>query len=148
MRKLLFFFISIFIQAQSADLVIKNANVWTVDLENPKARAIAIGHNKIIYVGSNAGVESFIADNTKVLDAGGKLVLPGFNDNHVHFESTCRIITGLNLMDVHTEDPFISRMRDVHERFAPGIWITGGLWSAYEAWGTSSIGEEGRPGCI
>ena len=144
MRKSLFFFISIFIQAQSADLVIKNANVWTVDLENPKARAIAIDHNKIIYVGSNAGVESFITDNTTVLDAGGKLVLPGFNDNHVHFESTCRIITGLNLMDVHTEDPFISRMRDVHERFAPGIWITGGLWSAYEAWGTSSIGEEGR----
>lgn len=77
-----------------------------MDLENPKTRAIAIDHNKIIYVGSNAGVESFIADNTKVLDAGGKLVLPEFNDNYVHFESTCRIIPGLNLMDVHAEDPY------------------------------------------
>jgi hypothetical protein len=71
-------------------------------------------------------------------------VLPGFNDNHVHFESTCRIVTGLNLLDVHQEKPFISRMRDVHERFTPGVWITGGLWSAYQAWESSSISEEGR----
>jgi len=71
-------------------------------------------------------------------------VLPGFNDNHVHFESTCRIVTGLNLLDVHQEKPFISRVRDVHERFTPGVWITGGLWSAYQAWESSSISEEGR----
>ncbi len=144
MRPLFFIFILGFIQAQSADLVIRNAHIWTVDQNNTTAQAVAVDNNKFIYVGTDAGVESFITENTEVIDAGGKLVLPGFNDNHVHFESTCRIITGLNLMDVHTEQPFTSRLRDVHERFAPGVWITGGLWSAYEAWEASSIGEEGR----
>ena len=142
--KFIFFFFFSFLIAEKADLVIQNAYVWTVDLSKPKAEAVAVRNNKIIFVGSNKAVQKYIDGNTNIIDAGGKLVLPGFNDNHVHFESTCRIVTGLNLLDVHQEKPFISRMRDVHERFTPGVWITGGLWSAYQAWESSSISEEGR----
>ena len=143
MKRFFLFLFSILI-AGEADIVIKNGTVWTVNKSNPTAQAIAIKNNKIIHVGSNHTIQSFIGDHTQIIDAKGKLVLPGFNDNHVHFESTCRIVTGLNLMDVHEEKPFIERVRSVHERFAAGVWITGGLWSAYEAWGLSSIGEEGR----
>ena len=143
MKRFFLFLFSILI-AGEADIVIKNGTVWTVNKSNPTAQAIAIKNNKIIHVGSNRTIQSFIGDHTQIIDAKDKLVLPGFNDNHVHFESTCRIVTGLNLMDVHEEKPFIERVRSVHERFATGVWITGGLWSAYEAWGLSSIGEEGR----
>ena len=142
--KFIFIFFFSFLIAEKADLVIQNAYVWTVDLSKPTAEAVAVRNNKIIFVGSNKAVQKYIDGNTNIIDAGGKLVLPGFNDNHVHFESTCRIVTGLNLLDVHQEKPFISRMRDVHERFTPGVWITGGLWSAYQAWESSSISEEGR----
>jgi predicted amidohydrolase YtcJ len=142
--KFRFIFFFSFLIAEKADLVIQNAYVWTVDLSKPTAEAVAVRNNKIIFVGSNKAVQKYIDGNTNIIDAGGKLVLPGFNDNHVHFESTCRIVTGLNLLDVHQEKPFISRMRDVHERFTPGVWITGGLWSAYQAWESSSISEEGR----
>lgn len=142
--KFRFIFFFSFLIAEKADLVIQNAYVWTVDLSKPKAEAVAVHNNKIIFVGSNKAVQKYIDSNTTIIDAGGKLVLPGFNDNHVHFESTCRIVTGLNLLDVHQEKPFISRVRDVHERFMPGVWITGGLWSAYQAWESSSISEEGR----
>lgn len=141
-RFFLFLFTTLF--AGEADIIIKNGTVWTVDQSNPTAQAIAIHENKIIHVGDNHSIQSFIGNDTQIIDAKGKLVLPGFNDNHVHFESTCRIVTGLNLMDVHEEKPFVERVLSVHERFAPGVWITGGLWSAYEAWGLSSIGEEGR----
>ena len=142
--KFIFIFFFSFLIAEKADLVIQNAYVWTVDLSKPTAEAVAVRNNKIIFVGSNKAVQKYIDGNTNIIDAGGKLVLPGFNDNHVHFESTCRIVTGLNLLDVHQEKPFISRVRDVHERFTPGVWITGGLWSAYQAWESSSISEEGR----
>jgi hypothetical protein len=142
--KFIFIFFFSFLIAEKADLVIQNAYVWTVDLSKPTAEAVAVRNNKIIFVGSNKAVQKYIDGNTNIIDAGGKLVLPGFNDNHVHFESTCRIVTGLNLLDVHQEKPFISRVRDVHERFMPGVWITGGLWSAYQAWESSSISEEGR----
>ena len=142
--KFIFIFFFSFLIAEKADLVIQNAYVWTVDLSKPTAEAVAVRNNKIIFVGSNKAVQKYIDGNTNIIDAGGKLVLPGFNDNHVHFESTCRIVTGLNLLDVHQEKPFISRMRDVHERFTPGVWITGGLWSAYQAWESNSISEEGR----
>ena len=142
--KFIFIFFFSFLIAEKADLVIQNAYVWTVDFSKPTAEAVAVRNNKIIFVGSNKAVQKYIDGNTNIIDAGGKLVLPGFNDNHVHFESTCRIVTGLNLLDIHQEKPFISRVRDVHERFTPGVWITGGLWSAYQAWEASSISEEGR----
>ena len=64
--------LSIFIQAQPADLVIKNARIWTVDKHNPTAQAVAVDHNKIIYVGTEEGVNSFISADTEIIDANGK----------------------------------------------------------------------------
>jgi len=130
--------------AQEADLVLRNGLVWTVDENNPRVEAIASLQDKIVYVGSNAGVEQYIGPATRVVDLAGKLVTPGFNDNHVHFESTGRLLYGLNLLDVSDESGFIERIRDVHQRYAPGTWITGGDWSAYETWAAGDVGEAGR----
>src|SRR5271169_6803607 len=71
----------------TADLIITNAKVWTVDKAHPTAQAVAVLGDRIIAVGSNAEVDVLRGHDTKVIDAGGKLVLPGFNDAHVHFVS-------------------------------------------------------------
>jgi len=129
---------------QDADLVLRNGVVWTVDDNNPQGEAIASLNDKIVYVGSDAGVEIYIGPGTRVVDLDGKLVMPGFNDNHVHFESTGRLLYGLSLLDVSDESGFVERIRDVHERYTPGTWIVGGDWSAYETWAAGDVAEAGR----
>ncbi len=133
-----------FAQAQTADLVLRNGVVWTVDEDLPRGEAIATAGARIIYVGSNAGVNRHIGNDTRVIDLRGKLVVPGFNDNHVHFEGTGRLLYGLNLLDVSDERSFVARIREVHERYAAGTWITGGDWSAYETWAANDVAEAGR----
>ncbi len=132
------------VPAQQADLVVTNGTIWTVDASNPEAEAIASLEGRIIYVGDDEGAARFIGPQTRVLDLEGRFVTPGFYDNHVHFESTGRLLYGLNLLDVSDEENFVARIREVHERYAPGTWITGGDWSAYETWAEGAVGEAGR----
>src|ERR1041384_5441082 len=69
----------------SADLIITNAKIWTVDKTRPHAEAMAVLGDRIVAVGSSGEVDAWHGPQTKVLDAQGKLLLPGFNDAHVHF---------------------------------------------------------------
>ena len=85
-----------------------------------------------------------LAPGPRVLDLDGKFVTPGYNDNHVHFASTGRLLYGLSLLDVSTEGALVERVREVDERYAPDTWITGGDWSAYEAWAAGDVAEAGR----
>ncbi len=130
--------------AQDADLVLQNGTIWTVNDRNPRAEAIAARNGRIVYVGSDATAAQYIGPNTRVVDLEGRFVTPGFYDNHVHFESTGRLLYGLNLLDVSDESGFVARIRDVHERYAQGTWITGGDWSAYETWAVGDVGAAGR----
>src|SRR5713226_9706184 len=77
-----------FLCAQSrpaADLIIRNAKIWTVDKNRPTAEAVAVLGERIVAVGSSAEIEAWQSVHTRVIDAAGKLLLPGFNDSHVHF---------------------------------------------------------------
>ena len=130
--------------AQQADFVARNGNIWTVDKDNPRAQAIASLNGRLIYVGPDAGVANHIGDDTTVIDLEGAFVTPGFYDNHVHFESTGQLLYGLNLLDVSTARDFVARIRDVDSRYAEGTWITGGDWSAYEAWAEGDVAEAGN----
>ena len=130
--------------AQDADFVMRNGTFWTVDEANPTAEAIAALDGRLIYVGSDAGVEQHIGAATRVIDLQKRFVTPGYYDNHVHFESTGSLLYGLNLLDVSDEETLVARMRDVHERYAPGTWIQGGDWSAYETWAEGEVAEAGR----
>jgi len=130
--------------SQEADLVVRNGVIWTVDDANPRAEAIAVRNGRIIFVGADEGVYQHIGADTDVLDLGGAFMIPGFYDNHVHFEGTGRLLYGLNLLDVSDEANFVARIRDVHERYAPGTWIVGGDWSAYETWAEGDVAQAGR----
>ncbi len=130
--------------AQDADLVLQNGTIWTVDDSNPRAEAVVARNGRIVYVGSDATAAQYIGPTTRVVDLDGRFVTPGFYDNHVHFESTGRLLYGLNLLDVADEAGFVARIRDVHERYTRGTWITGGDWSAYETWAVGDVGAAGR----
>ena len=71
----------------TADLIITNAKVWTVDKSVPTAQAVAVLGDRIVAVGSNADVDVWRGAQTRIVDAEGKLLLPGFDDAHVHFIS-------------------------------------------------------------
>jgi predicted amidohydrolase YtcJ len=130
--------------AQEASVVFRNGVIWTVDSDMPRAEAVASLDGRLIYVGDDAGLAPHIGPGTSVVDLQGRFVTPGYYDNHVHFEDTGKLLYGLNLLDVSDEDLFVERIRDVHERFAPGTWILGGDWSAYETWASGDVAEAGR----
>src|SRR5688572_30195146 len=85
-----------------ADLVIINANVRTMDDKTPRAQSIAVWQNKIIAVGTDTETKPLIGKNTRVIDAGGKLVLPGFNDSHIHFMDGAAGLSSVDLRDAKT----------------------------------------------
>jgi predicted amidohydrolase YtcJ len=114
-------------QIQKADLVIINGKVVTIDKDNPIAQAIAIKGEKIIAVGSTSEISLLIEKCcTKVIDAGGRLVIPGFNDAHVHFGPLDPGYIELR----YTTDPSVITEK-VKARVAlskPGELIKGGHW--------------------
>ncbi len=110
-----------------AELVIKNAKIVTIDKDNPRAEAIAIIGEFIVGVGSNKYIEQFIdRSKTKVIDANGRLIVPGMNDAHAHFdgidpnEIDLRYITDRNII---TE-----RVKEKVANAKPGELISGGGW--------------------
>ena len=117
----------------AADLIIVNGNMHTMDRNHPTAEAIAIDGNRIIAVGSNDEIKKLAGANTKVIDAKGQLVLPGFNDAHVHFMSGGFQLSSVDLRDANTPQEFAERIRDFAGKLPKGRWITGGDWD-HERW--------------
>ncbi len=117
----------------AADLIIVNGNMHTMDRSQPNAEAIAIHGNRIIAVGSNDEIKKLAGANTKVIDAKGQLVLPGFNDAHVHFMSGGFQLSSVDLRDANTPQEFAERIRDFAGKLPKGRWITGGDWD-HERW--------------
>ena len=112
---------------EKADLVIINGKVFTVDKDNPHCEAIAVSGEKIIATGSSAGIKKYIdKGKTQVIDAGGRLVLPGFNDAHVHFGPLDPDFIELR----YTTDPSVitEKVRAQVARSKPGEVIRGGHW--------------------
>jgi predicted amidohydrolase YtcJ len=112
----------------TADLIITNAKVWTVDKAIPAAQAVAILGDRIIAVGSNADISVLRSPSTIEIDAGGKLLLPGFNDAHVHFVSGGMQLDSVQLNDAVSADEFVQRIGERAEKMPKGEWIQGGDW--------------------
>lgn len=95
-----------------ADLVLENGRVYTVDAKRTRAEALALKDGKLVYVGSNAGLQPFIGDKTKVVDAAGRMVLPGFIDGHNHAYLRAEALYFVTLMGTTLES-----YRDETRRF-------------------------------
>jgi predicted amidohydrolase YtcJ len=117
----------------AADLIILNATVHTMDPARPVASAVAVHGNRISAVGSTAEIRLLAGKQTRVVDAGGRLVLPGFNDAHVHFLMGGFQLANVDLRDAKTPQEFADRIRRFAEKLPKGQWIVGGEWD-HERW--------------
>ncbi|MEK7856683.1 MAG: amidohydrolase [Acidobacteriota bacterium] len=101
-----------------------------MDRKNPKAEAVAVSGGKFTAVGSNAAIRSLAGDSTRVVDAAGRIVLPGFNDAHVHFAAIGNKFSTIDLRSARTSAE-AAAMLENYVRFLPkGRWILGGGWNA------------------
>ena len=133
------------VPAQDADLIVRNAQIWTGDSARPRAEAIAVRGERLLVVGTNAQADARRAAHTRVIDAGGRFITPGFIDDHTHFAQAGALLIGANLLDVHAAGPFAERVKAAVQRMSPGAWLTGGDWGAYEDNPANSTGPANRP---
>ena len=113
-----------------ADLVLKNAYVWTVDHQLARAEAVAIRGNEILAVGGTAEVVSLKGPKTMVYDLGGKLVLPGFNDSHTHFVMVAaKSPITFSAYGVETLEEIQNRLRKCLAANPDSEWVFGARWT-------------------
>lgn len=117
----------------SPTLIIVDARVHTMDQSLPTAGGVAIYGNKIIAVGSNKEIKKMAGAGTRIVDAHERLVLPGFNDSHVHFLSGGFQLSSVDLRDAGSPEEFADRIRRFAEKLPANRWITGGDWD-HERW--------------
>jgi predicted amidohydrolase YtcJ len=115
-------------------LAVVNARVWTGDTSRPWADAIAVTGDRIAAVGSSAQVRKMADSTTRVIDAHGAMLTPGFIDSHVHFLDGGFGLSSVKLRDAKTPAEFIARIKAFAATVPPGTWITGGDWD-HEQWG-------------
>ena len=112
----------------SADLIITNARVYTVDKQQPRAEAVAVLGERIAAVGSASAIDAWRGPGTRVIDAGGRLVLPGFDDAHVHFLDSGLGLASVQLKDAGSPQEFAARIAQYAAKQPKGRWILGGTW--------------------
>ncbi len=120
-----------FAQARTefADLVVINAQIRTIVSETSKAEALAVIGDRISDVGTNTQIRKLIGPKTRLIDAKSRLVLPGFNDAHVHFMGIGNTFSSIDLRDLKTQ-PDISKRIAHFVRFLPkGRWVLGRGWT-------------------
>jgi predicted amidohydrolase YtcJ len=109
-----------------ADLILKNANIVTMDRNRPAAQFIAVINGRITYVGDSGHIAEWQGDSTRVVDCGGKTVIPGFNDAHCHIYSFVRKLLSIDLSapNIKCIDDILGIIKRSAKKAAPGEWIT------------------------
>ena len=120
--------------AGAPTLAIVNARVWTGDTQRPWADALATTGERITLVGSSAAVRKLAGSATRVIDAKGMMVVPGFIDSHVHFIAGGFGLASVQLRDARTPQEFVRRIKEYAATLPAGAWITEGNWD-HELWG-------------
>jgi len=117
----------------SPELVIVNASIHTMDVRQPQAQAVAIWGNRIAAVGSSEEIRALANSKTRLIDAQKRLVLPGFNDAHVHFLTGGFSLSNIDLRDAQTPVELARRLAEYGRKRPRGQWILGGDWD-HERW--------------
>jgi predicted amidohydrolase YtcJ len=112
--------------AEDVDLLLTNGNIYTVTEKQPKAEAVAVKDNRIVFVGSTDDAKRFHA--AKVVDLHGDTVVPGFTDSHCHIFGIGEREIQLNLEGTNSLGDFLARVKERVDKTAPGNWITGRGW--------------------
>ena len=110
-----------------ADIVLKNANVITMDAARPSADLVAITDDKIALVAGNDTLDAVSGAGTRVIDCAGRTVVPGFNDAHLHFFSLVRKLLSIDLSPpaIRSSDDIKDAVKRKAAGTPPGTWISG-----------------------
>ena len=121
----------------SADLVLAGGRVWP-GKNLPEATAIAIAAERVLAVGDDASVRRLVGPTTRVVDLKGRLVVPGFNDAHVHFLDGGFGLLSVDLRPARDEADFAKRLGDYAKTLPKGTWILQGNWD-HQAWPSKAL---------
>ena len=122
---------SILLTAQltaNPDVIVINADVRTSDKSKGRASAFAVKDSKFIAVGNTETILSMAGDSTKIIDANGSTVVPGFVDSHTHLSSGAKIVTGINLSEIREKAVWLEMIKERVKTMQPGEWLLGGRW--------------------
>ncbi len=108
-----------------ADLVLKNATIYTVDAGRRWAQALAVRDGRLVYVGTDEGVIALIGPRTRLIDLNGRLVLPGFHDSHAHPIYAGIQRTQCDLTNAHSIEEALARVKAYAEANLQKSWILG-----------------------
>jgi predicted amidohydrolase YtcJ len=122
----------------TADLIVTNAKVWTGDPALPAAEAVAIIGDRIVAVSSSREIDKLRGPDTRIIDAGGKLLLPGFNDAHTHFIEGGAQLDSIQLNDATSAEEFTRRVAERARATPKGEWILNGDWDETK-WNPSQL---------
>ena len=113
---------------EAADVIFVNGNVYTANDRQPKAEAIAVKGERIVFVGSSSAARALAGKNTRVVDLGGKTVLPGMTDSHYHLIGVGERELTLNLEGITNLQDFLAQVKSHVAKSKPGQWVTGRGW--------------------
>lgn len=113
-----------------ADLIVSNARIWSPD-RSGYASTLVVKDGLFVHVGDSAG--RWTAPESKRIDAGGRVVVPGLIDSHIHMLNGGLGLSQIQLRDAKNKEEFVSRVRDWAAKLPAGRWLTGGRWST-ESW--------------
>ncbi len=112
----------------TADVVFKNGNFYTVNSSKPKAEAVAVKADRIVFVGSNREAQRYVGQSTRVVDLKGSTVVPGMTDAHQHLPGVGFREMTLNLEGVTSLEDFLGKVKARVDQARPGEWVTGRGW--------------------
>jgi hypothetical protein len=115
-------------QSQTADLILRNGKIVTLEPSTPVAQAIAIRGGRIAAIGADATIARLAGAKTRVIDLGGKLAIPGFIEGHGHFTGVGQFRMSLNLREAQSWDDIVAMVALAAQRAKPGEWIVGRGW--------------------
>jgi predicted amidohydrolase YtcJ len=130
---------------QTADLVLINGRIVTVDDARPEAEAMAARDGRIEALGSADEIKRLIGPSTRVVDLQGQLAIPGFIESHGHFTGVGGMQLELNLMNVDSWDAIVAMVAEAVSHAKPGQWIYGRGWHQEKWTGRPHPNVEGFP---
>lgn len=132
-------------EGPTADLVLLNGNVLTVDAETPRAEAIAVQGDRILAVGDNDEIARYVTDQTRVVDLVGQTAIPGFIEGHGHYTSFGGSLLTLDFRYSQSFADIVSMVADAAATTPPGEWVIGRGWHQ-DKWQTrEDVLVEGLP---
>jgi predicted amidohydrolase YtcJ len=112
-----------------ADLVLMDGNIITMDSSQPSAEAVAVTKDRIVKVGTNREINSWIGKDTKIINLHGRTVVPGLIDSHIHVGDFGKFLMWVDLKDVDSIEEMQRRIRERAQKIPEGRWIIGSGWN-------------------